>query len=194
MNSFSARQAAELNRQKSHLRSALRRRRDQLSPQERRAASQGLAASVSSIPALAQAQYVASYESWPSEPGTDVLNALLLQRGISLLLPALGTGRDLAWRLAGHGADACDVLPAPALGRADVIILPALAVDASGTRLGQGAGWYDRMLPHARADALTLALVYDHEYGGPDASALPRMPHDLPVKAVATPSMWRLCH
>jgi 5-formyltetrahydrofolate cyclo-ligase len=67
-------------------------------------------------------------------------------------------------------------------------VVPALAVDHRGTRLGQGGGWYDRALRFARPGALLLALVHD----GEDLDTeLPRDPHDVPVSAVATPTHWR---
>jgi 5-formyltetrahydrofolate cyclo-ligase len=79
-------------------------------------------------------------------------------------------------------------LGATALGAAEVVVTPALAVDAAGTRLGRGRGSYDRALVHARADAVLVAVVFDDEL----LDALPAEPHDRRMDAVVTPSGgWR---
>ncbi|WP_448631407.1 5-formyltetrahydrofolate cyclo-ligase [Cellulomonas soli] len=69
--------------------------------------------------------------------------------------------------------------------------MPALAVDTAGTRLGQGGGWYDRALAHARPGVRTVALVYPEELYEAGVRPLPREPHDRRVDAVATPDGWR---
>jgi 5-formyltetrahydrofolate cyclo-ligase len=71
-----------------------------------------------------------------------------------------------------------------AIGTADVIVVPALAVARDGVRLGRGGGYYDRALRHARRDAVVVALVFDDEL----LDALPSEPHDHRVHAVVTPS------
>ena len=71
----------------------------------------------------------------------------------------------------------------------DALIIPALAVDRGGRRLGQGGGWYDRMLPLRRDGVGVFAMVYDDELvSGP----LPTEEHDELVDAVITPSAWFL--
>ena len=70
------------------------------------------------------------------------------------------------------------------LARADVILVPALSVDAGGHRLGRGGGSYDRALARVSAQVPTIALVYDTEL----VPALPTDPHDQQVRAVARPS------
>lgn len=76
-----------------------------------------------------------------------------------------------------------------ALARAGLIVLPALAVDAAGTRIGQGGGWYDRALLHARPGAPIVAVVFDDERS---PAPLPRRPHDVPVDAVLSPGGFTL--
>ncbi|MDO4258996.1 MAG: 5-formyltetrahydrofolate cyclo-ligase [Actinomycetaceae bacterium] len=72
-----------------------------------------------------------------------------------------------------------------ALRRADVIAVPALAIDASGTRLGQGGGWYDRALMFRRPDAAIIGIIDSQAFV--PAGHLPRESHDIPVDAVLTP-------
>ena len=68
----------------------------------------------------------------------------------------------------------------------DAVIVPALGVDRSGMRLGQGAGYYDRALLGVTCPV--IALVYDEEIH----DELPAEPHDRAVDAVVTQSgfMW----
>jgi len=75
------------------------------------------------------------------------------------------------------------------ISSAEVIVVPALAADAAGHRLGQGGGAYDRALARAAPGTLTLALVYSGEF----FDELPTEPHDISVLAVATPSLLRRC-
>ena len=71
-----------------------------------------------------------------------------------------------------------------AIAAADAVVVPALAVDRFGIRLGRGGGYYDRALVHARADAVLVTVVFDDER----VPELPREIHDRPVRAVVTPS------
>jgi 5-formyltetrahydrofolate cyclo-ligase len=71
-----------------------------------------------------------------------------------------------------------------AIGTADIVVVPALAVARDGVRLGRGGGYYDRALRHARPDAVVVALLFDDEF----VDELPAEPHDRRVTAVVTPS------
>ena len=70
-----------------------------------------------------------------------------------------------------------------AVARADLVVVPALAVDRYGFRLGRGGGSYDRALARVSASTLTVALLHDGEL----LDRLPAEPHDRPVRAVVTP-------
>jgi 5-formyltetrahydrofolate cyclo-ligase len=136
-------------------------------------------------PLLGSARRVASYVSVGTEPPTAALMALRPD----VLLPVLLPDGDLDWAVAG------DLQPGPhgllepggprlgvdALATCDLVLVPALAVDRSGTRLGRGGGSYDRAL--ARTGARTVALLYDGEL----VDELPTEPHDVRVRAVVTP-------
>jgi 5-formyltetrahydrofolate cyclo-ligase len=69
------------------------------------------------------------------------------------------------------------------VARADVVLVPALAVDAAGNRLGRGGGSYDRALARVGGQVPVIALLYDAEL----LPAVPVMPHDQRVRAVARP-------
>jgi 5-formyltetrahydrofolate cyclo-ligase len=70
----------------------------------------------------------------------------------------------------------------------DMVLVPALAFDRSGYRLGYGGGYYDRFLPRCRPDALTAGVGFDWQV----LDSVPHEPHDIPLKALITPSGWRV--
>ncbi|WP_392544491.1 5-formyltetrahydrofolate cyclo-ligase [Oryzobacter telluris] len=127
---------------------------------------------------------VTSYASIPGEPPTSSLNATLAERGLTVLLPITLPDLDLDWH------DAVDPAQAPlgglAIGRADLVLAPGLAVDGTGTRMGQGGGCYDRALPRRRPGTPVVVVLHPGELVGDAEEPLPRAPHDQPVDAVVT--------
>ena len=79
-----------------------------------------------------------------------------------------------------------EVLGAESLKNADLIVIPALAASADGTRLGQGGGWYDRALTHRSPGVPVVAVIFDDEVL--EAGIIPAEPHDVPVDAIVTPT------
>jgi 5-formyltetrahydrofolate cyclo-ligase len=185
--------------EKDRLRHRIREQRAHRSARQRSEVAQRLADVVLTIPEVADARCVSVYASRPTEPGTGPLVEVLAARGVRLLLPVLGTGLQRDWaeyagpddlreRAPGRPPEpGGDPLGAAALADADVVLVPALAVDAAGGRLGQGGGWYDRVLAHVRPGVPVVALVHEDEVLG----SVPRAPHDVGVTAVATPTGWR---
>ncbi|CAM5462948.1 5-formyltetrahydrofolate cyclo-ligase [Streptomyces fimicarius] len=157
-----------------------------------------LAAAALGLPELADARTVAAYVSVGREPGTRALLEALRGRGVRVLLPVLLPDNDLDW--AAYGGPE-HLLPAgrgllepdgPRLGPdavldADTVLLPGLAVDGAGMRLGRGGGSYDRVLARltaAGAHPALVVLLYDDEV----VARVPSEPHDHPVDAVVTPA------
>lgn len=79
-----------------------------------------------------------------------------------------------------------EVLGAESLKEADLIVIPALAASADGTRLGQGGGWYDRALTHRSPGTPVVAVIFDDEVL--EAEIIPAEPHDVPVDGIVTPT------
>jgi 5-formyltetrahydrofolate cyclo-ligase len=167
-----------------------RRRRTLLEQQE---AARALAEHVLAWDVVRRAATVAAYVSVPGEPGTGPLLDALLGRGRHVLLPVLLPDDDLDWaRFDGSLVAAGRGLlepPGPRLGpeaiaTADVVLVPALAVDRAGVRLGRGGGSYDRALGRVPVGTPTCALLHDGEL----LDSVPSEPHDRPVSAAATPS------
>lgn len=155
---------------------------------------------VLALPELAGVDCVSVYASRKYEPATTKLIEALHQRGVRVLIPLLGDGLQRGW---GEFISTDDLferapnrppepsgefLPPTALEDADVVIVPALAADSAGTRLGQGGGWYDRALRDARPGVPLIALVFDDEFHDATARPIPREEHDFPVSIVVTPS------
>ncbi|MEU2051989.1 5-formyltetrahydrofolate cyclo-ligase [Streptomyces bungoensis] len=167
-----------------------------------RAAGDALAERALGLPELAGARTVAAYVSVGGEPGTLALLDALRARGVRVLLPALLPDNDLDWgEYAGpdslarvrHGGKMALFEPSgerlgpAAVTAADVVLLPGLAVDARGMRLGRGGGSYDRVLDRlerAGARPALVVLLYDTEV----VARVPAEAHDRPVHAVVTPS------
>jgi 5-formyltetrahydrofolate cyclo-ligase len=177
---------------KSAVRARLLAGRRARSAEDRAAAAAAVSAAV--VQGLARAGTVAAYVPDETEPGYGRLPADLMQLGARVLLPVVPSeGHELGWavdtgRLApgrfGLLEPVGPRLESAALGTADVVVLPALAVSPAGVRLGRGGGYYDRALRHARSDAVLVALVFDDEL----MDGLPAEAHDRRVTAVVTPS------
>ena len=187
---------------KRELRRSLLAARDALGADEVRRAARELASRALELPELARARTVAAYVSVGTEPGTLALLDALRARGVRVLLPVLLPDNDLDWgAYAGedsltrvrHGGRMALLEPSgPRLGPqavtdADVVLLPGVAVDARGVRLGRGGGSYDRVLARLETAGVRPALVV-LLYDGEVVAHVPDQPHDRPVKAVVTPS------
>ncbi|HKT03330.1 MAG TPA: 5-formyltetrahydrofolate cyclo-ligase [Rugosimonospora sp.] len=136
---------------------------------------------------------VAGFVPMPAEPGGPELPGALATVCGRLLLPVLQPDNDLDWAVY-RGS----LVPAPRglreppgpplgpdwIGTASLVIVPALAVDRRGVRLGRGGGSYDRALSRVSPGTLVVAALYDGEL----LDEVPEQPHDRRVGAVVTPS------
>lgn len=183
---------------KHALRESILAVRARLTARDARATATVLAERALELPELAEARTVAAYVSIGGEPGTGPLLEALRARGVRVLLPVLLPDDDLDWGVyEGTGGlvrarmgllePGGPRLGPDAVTEADAVLLPGLAVDGQGIRLGRGGGSYDRVLARIGASgarpSLTV-LLYDAELVG----SVPAEPHDLPVAAAVTPS------
>lgn len=162
--------------------------------QEREAAA--LAAHLAGI--AAPGRTVCAYVPIGSEPGSLAMLDELLARGTRVLLPVArhdeaGVPAPLRWgeyrpgRLVdaqfGLREPAPPWLTADAVAEAEVVLVPALAVDLCGVRLGRGAGFYDRSLGRADSAASLVAVVRDEEV----IDRVPAEAHDVRMTHALTP-------
>jgi 5-formyltetrahydrofolate cyclo-ligase len=126
------------------------------------------------------------------EPDTVPLLDALTALGIELLLPITLKDFSLDWAVytgeddleaAGYGLrePTGPRLGTDALADVDLVLVPALAIDPDGRRLGQGAGCYDRALQHVAETTPVLAVVFPDERL---SEPLPEEPHDRRVSGV----------
>lgn len=181
--------------QKAEFRERMLAARDGLTTEDREAAGRALRDTVLDMPEMGMAGTVAAYYSVGAEPDTRKLLYALWKRGTYVLLPLLLPDGDLDWA-SYEGPDS--LVPGPhrllepgepprgtdAISRADIVLVPALAVDRAGHRLGRGGGSFDRALARVAATIPVIALLYDDEL----VAQLPVAPHDRPVTHVARPT------
>jgi 5-formyltetrahydrofolate cyclo-ligase len=184
-----------LARDKAALRRRLLAARARLTPEQRTAAGRALRDAVLSLPETQMAGTVAAYYSMSAEPDTHGLIYALWKRGTYVLLPVLLADGDLDWA-SYEGPDSLRAGPRgltePAepprgvqgIASADLVLLPALAVDRLGWRLGRGGGSYDRALVRVGTPIPTVALLYDGEL----LDKVPAGRHDQRVRLIARPS------
>ncbi|MDG4665861.1 5-formyltetrahydrofolate cyclo-ligase [Mycobacterium sp. 236(2023)] len=181
---------------KTQVRAAILAARRSVSQQTREGEAADLARHLAAL--IAPRSTVCAYVPVGSEPGSVALIDDLVARHIEVLLPvarenADGTPLPLQWgRYTPGHLDAAPFglrepppprLPAETVTTADVVLVPALAVDRDGARLGRGAGYYDRTLALARPGALLVAVVRDEEL----VDHLPSEAHDVRMTHALTP-------
>lgn len=186
---------AQLADDKAGLRRRLLAARRARPPAELAAAGRSIRDAVLELPETQMAGTVAAYWSIGTEPDTHGLLFGLWKRGSYVLLPVLLPDGDLDWA-SYEGPDSLrptarglleptePVRGVDAVCSADLVLVPALAVDHSGLRLGRGGGSYDRALARVGAQVPTVALVYDAEL----LDWVPGGPQDQRVRMVARPS------
>jgi 5-formyltetrahydrofolate cyclo-ligase len=168
-----------------------RARADQTAESHAREAA-ALVSAVSKVTAAT----VCAYLPFGTEPGTTAFVDALADGGARVLLPVIrpepgpldwaeytGEAGLVPSRFRGIREPGGERLGAEAVGAAELVLVPALAVDRRGVRLGRGAGHYDRSLVFAAADAVLLAVVRDEELVG----RLPGEPHDVRMTGALTP-------
>ena len=183
-----------VHQEKAALRARLLAARAGLSAAQRTGAARAIRDALLDRPEIQMAGTVAAYYSVGAEPDTRGLVYALWKRGSYVLLPRLRPDGDLDWA-SYEGPDS--LVPGPrgllepsepprgagAVARADVVLVPALAVDRAGNRLGRGGGSYDRALARVGPLVPLIALLYDGEL----LDHVPAEGHDVPVRAAVSP-------
>ena len=149
---------------------------------------------------IGDARTVCAYLPVGTEPGSHALLDRLDELCEIVLLPVTRVGPDgehlpLQWgryeastlvaARFGLREPAQPWLAPSAIGRAEVVLVPALAVDRTGVRLGRGGGFYDRSLPLCAAGVRLVAVVRDAEV----VDSLPAEPHDVRMTHALTPGL-----
>ena len=190
--------------EKAALRAKMLERRSGLSIDERRAAAAAIAARADELLAstkagtVGAAPRISTYGAIGSEFDPSALEAELVKRGCLLCLPVMvGKGQPLVFRCYAHGDHLVDRMwgirepqPNAAIVTPAILLVPLLAFDEQGWRLGYGGGFYDRTLRELRASSqhvVAVGIGYDEQH-------VPEVPHadyDQPLDWILTPSGLR---
>ncbi|HWI50966.1 MAG TPA: 5-formyltetrahydrofolate cyclo-ligase [Symbiobacteriaceae bacterium] len=183
--------------EKTELRKFMMERRLAQAPAERERLSLAAQAALIGSPAFAAARLVLLYIAFRGEVATEAIAAAAVAAGKGLALPRVireprglvlhaynGDPATLARGAYGIAEPRPD-WPVVAPAAVDLVVVPGVAFDRTGGRLGYGGGYYDRLLPEIRAahpGAMLVGLAYDCQV----TDGLPRDPHDIPVDGLAT--------
>lgn len=174
---------------KTRLRETARSARRGLDDDERRRASEAATNRLLSLPELRRAATVLLYAPLSEEIDPTPAVTRLLDRRSRVLLPRV-RGDDLelvevtemSSLAIGYQGIREPVGPAVDPELVEVAVLPGVAFDPIGGRLGQGGGHYDRLLPLLDLDGLRVGLCFSCQV----VPRVPTDPHDEPVDIVVT--------
>lgn len=176
----------ELQEIKQQLRRDMREKRRSLSPQAVAAGSEQMAALFCSWPVYRKSATVMFYLAMPDEAQTEGMIRDALAKHKRVCVPLLGKkyGEMTAAEITGlddlvtgklglkmPDPDKAQIMPPAAI---DLVVVPAVAFDRSGNRLGMGAGYYDRFLPQAPR-CIRLGLAWQFQL----VDSLPAEDHDV---------------
>lgn len=184
----------ELAREKSAMRSSMRHSMESMPGDQAMSRSRALAERALAWPPMSHAHRVMVYLSMGGEAGTGAIIERLLEAGVEVAGPRVDwDARTITPALIRDAL--ADVVegrlgvpePAPhapgvAIETIDVLLVPALAFDLRGFRLGRGAGFYDRLLADKRRRGLALGYGFEAQL----AHRVPTEPHDARLDALAT--------
>ena len=186
----------DLPARKRRLRKAMVERILALDPADRRDQEATLAARFRDLPGFDAAGSVLLYvTAFPEEIATRSMLEFALERGKRLVCPRVDRvqRRLRLYRVEDLHADfqrgmlgipePRDGCPEVEPGQVDWVLVPGLAFDARGFRIGRGAGHYDRLLPTLRDEVPRWALAFDCQM----VDALPVEPHDVSLDGVVSP-------
>lgn len=176
---------------KNALRAEMLARRDALGVEERISMSLAMADAAEAI-AFDHGTVVAGYLPIRSEPDLRPLLAGLRARGATLCLPVVLDRQTIVFRrfdregtLVSAGFGTLGPAPeAPELDP-DLLLVPLSAFDASGNRLGYGAGHYDRAIARLRAKGRSPRLI-GAAFSCQEAQTVPSEPHDVALSMILT--------
>ncbi|MEQ8844832.1 MAG: 5-formyltetrahydrofolate cyclo-ligase [Phycisphaerales bacterium] len=179
---------------KADLRQRMRHAMETLPADQTRSKAAALAERALAWQPLARARRVMVYLSMSGEAGTGELIARLLEAEVEVAAPRIDwdTRTISPAQIRDPLADVVEgrlSVPEPAphapgleIGSIDVVLVPGLAFDLRGFRLGRGAGFYDRFLADKRRRGLSLGYGFEAQIAG----RVPTEPHDARLDALVT--------
>jgi|SRR5579872_6780357 len=188
-----------INQNKDILREKLKQIRAQVTPGMAEAASQSAWTVLIGLPEFKKAVGIGAFASTPNEINTFPILEGVLKGGKKLYLPKVVKDKTHFDYYPLH--DLKDLAPGafgileptgrrPAdWGELDLVLVPGLAFDRNGNRLGFGKGYYDHILPHLKKTVLVIGLAYSFQI----VEQVPFTSEDFPMKALLTEKEFRRC-
>lgn len=180
--------------EKHEARHAARSARRAVTVEARAHAADLIALRLARMPELARVRTALAYAATPEEADPSAAVAMLAARGVAIAYPRVcGPGELALHWVEDAGALApgyCGIRePASSAPEArpaeiDLVLVPGTAFDEACCRLGMGGGFYDRLLPRLRPEALAVGIAFEEQV----AATVPREGHDVPLDAVVTPA------
>jgi len=180
--------------EKRELRRQVLAKRALLTDEERSLKSQQILSKVLELPEYREARSVMTFLNFRDEVETTGLARKILEDGKQLVVPRCGPDRELIpaqitdlekdlepgmWGIREPKKDSLARVNPEII---DLVIVPGVAFDLSGGRLGYGGGYYDRFLPRLRKDVKRLGLAFSCQL----VEKVPRGEHDLPLDILVT--------
>ncbi|MGI6574576.1 MAG: 5-formyltetrahydrofolate cyclo-ligase [bacterium] len=188
-------------RQKSILRQKIKAKLNALTDDERREQNCLIAVNLESLPIYKKAQKVMFYVGVEQEVNTTPLIARALAAGKDISVPIcvvkerklivsqLADLRELERGYYGLLEPAAGYVRPREPGELEIVIVPGLAFDPEGNRLGQGGGYYDRFITQLQPDTTLIALAFAVQV----VEQIPTEPHDRPIHILVTPNQIINC-
>jgi 5-formyltetrahydrofolate cyclo-ligase len=185
----------DLQQDKKAMRATVLAARDGLPETARRAASRAIVGRLLDLPEYREARCVMTYMSFGVEVDTHGFFEALLADAKTILLPridriqkrlrlhAVARREDLVPGVWGI-LEPRDNLPVVSVDEADFMLVPGLAFDRAGRRLGYGAGYYDRLLSGVGGKPWRIAAAFDCQI----VDAVPAGAMDQPIHALISPT------
>ena len=184
---------------KKQIRNQILSLRKSLAAEDRRQSFEGIRQSILTWPLFQRSRTLMIYLSMPDEVPTDPLIELSISEGKCVCVPMLESAYGVMSAAQIHSLAALTVgkfglrTPDPehvervSPAAIDLVLVPAVAFDRSGNRLGFGSGYYDRFLPQA-AKAVFLGLAWECQI----TEEIPYEPHDVKMHYLLTEKgFWR---
>ncbi len=184
---------------KSPLREKLKQLRDQVDPAFAESASQGVWNILCKLKEFDKAKGIGAFASTPAEINTYSILEGSLELGKKLYLPKVVKEKSHFYFFPVQNFKTLEkgkfgiLEPSgdkPAdWNEIDLVLVPGLAFDLTGNRLGFGKGYYDRVLPRLKKSVMTIGLGYSFQI----VDKIPTEPHDIALKAVLSEKGFQYC-
>lgn len=192
--------ATTLQEEKASLRRRMRAERHQISSEASREAGERMAVGLRTIGKWREARCVLLFQALVGEPDLSAVATEAVASGKRVVYPAVH-GRELTlwevvfdggWRVGAFGIKEPDpgLSVAVAVEEIDLALLPGLAFDRKGGRLGQGKGFYDRLLKDPAWRAWTVGAAFRWQ----TVARVPCEDHDVRMKSIIWDNgVWEVC-